>query len=204
MIEDTILTQFCVAPIDPEIAVSSEADETAYALQSIRHGRFSSTKEEEEALNAAPVSDSTLGYELEMEIDLYPGILTTFTADKHVNAKFDWGGHAPGERNFQESCRFKSEEKVLCLMYEGLDAVFPAIVVGPITEQYLRELYERDKAFQMGHDSADEAVAAWCDWDWDSIIVRPLVRLRNCWGEEMGQTVLVHRVYSFPYKKFEV
>ncbi len=35
------------------------------------------------------------------------------------------------------------------------------------------------------------------------MIVHPLVRLKNDW-EEMGDTVMVNRVYVFPYKKFEI
>lgn len=204
MIEDTTLTQLCVVPIDSNMVVSSEADETAYAVKCIGLGSYATSEEEKKALKEVSVSDNTLGYELDMEIDFAPSILTTFHADKTSNAKFSWGSHAPGESKYQEPCRFKQNEKVLCLMYEGVDTVFPAIVVGPITEEYLRELYERDKALQTGYDSADEAVAAWSDWDWDSVIVRPLVRLRNCWNEDMEETIIVHRVYLFPYKKFDI
>jgi len=35
------------------------------------------------------------------------------------------------------------------------------------------------------------------------MIIRPLVRLKNEW-EEMGDTVIVNRVYVFPYKKYQV
>ncbi len=56
---------------------------------------------------------------------------------------------------------------------------------------------------QIGYSSADEAVEKWHDWSWDSVIVRPLVRLKNDW-EEMGDTVMVNRVYVFPYKKFKL
>ena len=88
-------------------------------------------------------------------------------------------------------------------MNQGYDVVFPAIVIGSLTEEYLRELYETDSELQFGYSSADEVVEKWFDWDWDSVVVHPLVRLRNDW-EEMGEAVMIPRVYLFPYKKFEV
>lgn len=88
-------------------------------------------------------------------------------------------------------------------MYEGYDVVFPGIVVGPLTEEYVRQLYEKNKFLNTFYSSADEAIEEWVDWDWDSIIVHPLVRLKNEWGE-MGDTVIVYRVYVFPYKKYQV
>jgi len=45
--------------------VSSEAGETAYALVTIYLGSYPTTKEEKKALVSAPVSKTTLGYELE-------------------------------------------------------------------------------------------------------------------------------------------
>lgn len=92
---------------------------------------------------------------------------------------------------------------MLCLIHEGYDAVFPAIVVGPLTEAYLRTLYKTDIDLQIGYSSDDEVIEKWLDWNWDSVIVRPLVRLRNDW-EEIGETAIVNRVYLFPYKKIEV
>lgn len=54
------------------------------------------------------------------------------------------------------------------------------------------------------YNSVDEAVEDWNDWDWDSVIVRPLVRVKDTFGEAMPETVLVQRVNIFPYKRFEL
>lgn len=204
MIEDTTLTQFCVAPLDKDRIVSVEGDETAYALESIFHGSYHTTEEETKALEAAPVTKRTFGYELDMEVDLYPYILTTYTAEKKLNARYAWGDHAPGEDKYQEKCLFKEGEKVLCVLREATDVVFPAVIVGPINKEYIRSLIDRDDFFVIKYNSVDEAVEDWNDWDWDSVIVRPLVRVIDTFGEAMPETVLVQRVNIFPYKRFEL
>ncbi|MDE7462968.1 MAG: hypothetical protein K2M88_07395 [Muribaculaceae bacterium] len=203
MLEVTVINEFRVKPIDPEKVVSSVNGETAYSLESIPHGKCDIPTKEEEIISNIPVTDTTLGFESDTECDSDPYDLITYNADKSENAHYQYGDHAPGEEKYQEECRFKPGDKVLCLMYEGYDAVFPGIVVGPLTEEYLRKLYETDEDMQIGYSSADEAVEEWLDWNWDSVIVRPLVRLMNDW-KEMGETVIVNRVYVFPYKKFKL
>ncbi|MDE7465384.1 MAG: hypothetical protein K2M59_03020 [Muribaculaceae bacterium] len=203
MLEDTVINEFRVKPINPEKVVSSGEGEVAYSLETIPHGKCVTTQEEGDIISKLIATATTLGFESDMECDFYPLYLTTYNTDKSENAYYEYGDHAPGKEKYQEECRFKPGDKVLCLMYEGYDAVFPGIVVGPLTEEYLRKLYETDEEMQIGYSSADEAVEEWLDWNWDSVIVRPLVRLKNDW-EEMGDTVMVNRVYVFPYKKFEV
>lgn len=203
MIEDTIINEFRVNPISPEKFVSSSEGETAYSLETIPHGKCVTTQEEEDIISKLIATDTTLGFESNMECDLEPYSLTTYNADKSENASYNYGDHAPGKSDYQEKCQFKPGDKVLCLMYEGYDAVFPGIVVGPLTEEYLRNLYETDENMRFGYSSADDAVEQWTDWNWDSVIVRPLVRLKNDW-EEMGDTVMVNRVYVFPYRKFDI
>ena len=203
MLEDTVINEFRIKPISPEKVVSSVDGETAYSLESIPHGKCDTPTKVEEMILNIPVTETTLGFESDTECDSDPYDLITYNADKSENARYEYGDHAPGEGKYQEECRFKPGEKVLCLMYEGYDAVLPGIVVGPLTEEYLRKLYETNEDMQIGYSSADEAVEEWLDWNWDSVIVRPLVRLKNDW-EEMGDTVMVNRVYVFPYKRFEV
>lgn len=203
MLDDPTLTEFRLCPIDPQIVVSSENGETAYALQTIHHGIFLTQKETEEKLSEIGTSTATLGFEINTECDFEPFDLTTFNADKQVNSCYEYGGHTPGGKSYRAACRFNIGEKVLCLKHEGIDVVFPGIVVGSLTEEYLRQLYESDEVLQTGYSSADNAVAEWPDWEWDSIIILPLVRLNNEWTE-IGETVTVNRVYVFPYKKYQV
>ena len=203
MLEDTVINEFRVKPINPDKIVSSVNGETAYLLVSIPHGKCDIPTKEKEIISNIPVTDTTLGFESATECDSDPYNLITYNADKSENAHYQYGDHAPGEEKYQDACRYKPGDKVLCLMYEGYDAVFPGIVVGPLTEEYLRNFYETNEDLQIGYSSADEAVEEWLDWNWDSVIVRPLVRLKNDW-EEMGDTVMVNRVYVFPYNEFEV
>lgn len=201
MLEDTELTEFRLQLIDPTRIIHAEEGETAYALESVGHGTCAVSAEEREMLNELAALACTLGYELDSECDFAPYVLKTFNADKTLNGEYRYGEHQPGGERHPEPCRFRPGEKVLCLIHEGYDAVFPAVVVGPLTEDYLRRLYDVDPEMQMGYASADEAVENWPDWNWDSVVVRPLVRLRNDW-EEMNDTVMVNRVYLFKYKVF--
>ena len=203
MIEDTELIEYRLKPIDTERIISSEEGETAYELESVQHGSCVDRSEEIEKLKQLKALPCSLGFESDTECDFAPYVLKTYNADKTVNTQYNYGEHQPGGKCYSEPCKFQVGDKVLCLIHEGYDAVFPAIVVGPLTKEYLRNLYETDTEMQIGYSSADDAVERWSDWDWDSVIVRPLVRLRNDW-EEMGETVMVRRVYLFPYKKFDI
>lgn len=203
MIEDPVLTEYRMNPISPDKIVHTEDSEVAYALESVSHGTCATTKECQEVLKDIATMAYTLGFEIDLECDFAPSTLRTYNSDKTLNAEYGYGEHQPGGKRHPEPCKFQLRDKVLCLIHEGYDAVFPAIVVGPLTEEYLRNLYETDPEMQIGYSSADDAVERWLDWNWDSVIVRPLVRLRNDW-EEMGETVMVNRVYLFPYIKFEI
>ncbi len=203
MIEETIISELRLKPIDPQNVLSKENEETAYSLKTIPLGECQTQKQEDDILSRSQVSDVTLGFKSDTDCDFMPFVLVTYNSDKTVNAEYHLGNHAPGEKDYQTECRFNPGEKVLCLIYEGYDAVFPGIVVGPLTEDYIRRLYEVDEDMQIGYSSADEAVEGWDDWNWDSVIVRPLVRLKTEWSE-MGDTVIVNRVYVFPYKRYKV
>ena len=100
-------------------------------------------------------------------------------------------------------CRFQRGDKVLCLIYEGFNAVFPAIVVEPLSEEDLRRSYTAE-GWDFDNPSVDELIKNWWDWNWDSVVVRPLVRIIDCCMIPMGETVIVNRVYVFPYKKFDI
>lgn len=203
MLEDPTLAEFRVKTLSAERIVSASDGEAAYALDKVSHGDFATTDKAFQKMKSIKSTPTTLGFEIDMQCDFWPYELMTYNADKSFNAEYDFGEHSPKGKRFQEACRFKAGEKVLCLMYEGYNAVFPGIVVGPLSEDYLRELYERDEDMQIGNNSAEDAINDWRDFHWDSVIIRPLVRLNTPWGE-MEDTVIVNRVYVFPYKKFEV
>lgn len=204
MIEDTKLKQYCLKPISDDKIVSSHAGERAFGIQEISHGTCLTREEEEKKFAAIrTVRPNTFCFELETTCDFVPFELATYTADKVDNAVYTFGEHAPGEKRYKEKCRFKPGDKVLALIFEGYNAVFPGIVVGPLTEEYLRQYYNSTSCEDVRCVSEDKFVEKWIDWNWDSILIRPLVRLKNDW-EEMGEIVIVNRVYVFPYKKLEI
>lgn len=203
MIENPVLTEYRVSPISQDKIVHTEDFEVAYALESVSHGTCATTKECKSKLKDIPAMPNTLGFEIDLECDFCPSALTTYNSDKTLNAEYSYGEHQPGGNRHPEPCKFQVGQKVLCAIHEGYDAVFPGIVVGPLTEEYLRKLYETDTDLQTGYSSTDEVVEKWPDWNWDSVIVRPLVRLKNDW-EEMSETVMVNRVYLFPYKAYPI
>lgn len=72
---------------------------------------------------------------------------------------------------------FKKDDLALAVIHSIYNAIVPCEVVGPVTEDYLRNFYEHDE-FRI-HDSFEEYLDSIADWNWsrDSMIVRPLVRL---------------------------
>lgn len=201
MIEDTEFRELCVAPMNQDNIFSCEDGEKAYALKTVNLGTCIDDKSEKEKLAAAVVSADTLGFEFDFEVDMYPYVLDTYTADKQHNAHFEWGEHAPDGQKYQESCRFRPGDKVLCVVHQGYDAVVPAIVVRPMSIEDWREWFESDEFNPF--DNFEEYLEQIIDWDWDSVIVRPLVRLDRGF-EKMEEIIAIPRVYIFPYQKFEI
>ena len=163
-------------------------------------GEFKSREEAYDALlHIVYRPEKVFAYEIEVMGLIDPNVSIIYNKDLSVHAEYRKGGHHPKGTKFQEDSDFKPGDKVLCLKYAGMDAVFPAIVVGPITKEYVRNEYKNDEDAQCLCSSFSEFLNNWTDWDWDSIIVRPLVRLNFGW-EKMGETFLVNRIHVFPYK----
>ena len=204
MIEDTTLVEYRVGPLSSKQIAGSDGNETAYDLITISHGAYATEGEEYIKLKSLKCFKNTLGFEIGTECDFAPFERITYNTDKTINAEYyRFDTNRPSQNNRDRAFKYPIGEKVLCLIHQGYDAVFPAVIVGPITEEYVRNLYKTDDDMQIGYSSADEAIENWSDWEWDSVIVRPLVRLQNEW-DEMGNEVLVNRVYIFPYKQFNL
>lgn len=204
MTDDFIVDQLYIAPVNEEDIISAEPGEKAYSLVVKTLGSASHRQQAAEMIEKAIPTSNTLGFEVYCECDFEVDISETFCADKSSNAVYNYGGHHPGGDNYPEACKFKPGEKVLCALYGGTNKVFPAIVVRPLTEADVVRFYEEDEMAQIGVDSAEEFVENWLDSDWDAVVVRPLVRLKKSWDEEMGETETVQRVNLFPFKEFDV
>lgn len=203
MIEDTILTEYKVGPLDPDRILSAENGEKAYELLSVNHGVCKNAEDEKTKLTSLKSSPDTLAFELDTEVDYSPFVLETYNADKALNVAFHYGEHEPGGDKYQEPSQFKSGDKVLCILHQGMNVVIPAIVVGPVSEEYMRQEYETDEDAQLHCDSVETYLSWFEDFDWDSLVVRPLVFIENDWNP-MTETIFVPRAYVFPYKTFEV
>lgn len=199
MIEDTTLVEYRLGTLPPERIAESVGNETAYDLITVSHGAYATEGEEYAKLKSLKSGPNTLGFELDTECDFAPFELITYNADKTVNAEYRFGANRQSEGKSDRALKYAVGEKVLCLIHQGYDAVIPGVIIGPLTEDYIRNLYARDEGMQTAYSSADDAVENWSDWDRDSVVVKPLVRLKNEW-EEMGNEILVNRVYLFPYK----
>ena len=137
-----------------------------------------------------------LGYEIEQDEDMWPEIIEVYNTEKNLLSTYKHGGHRPGEKNYQEPCRFAIGEKALALMSYTL---IPVIVLGPISLEFIRENYEQDHGLYSSFEEYEKDLKEWNDWDWDNVAVHPLVKM-----DRMGDTEFVPRVYLFPYQDFAI
>ena len=55
----------------------------------------------------------------------------------------------------------------------------------------------------VAEDNIDKFISDLWDWDWDSVIVRPLVKVKTEFREISCDTT-AQRIYVFPYKELEL
>ncbi len=145
-------------------------------------------------------SSRLLGYSVEEEEDLSPFSVEVYDKGFNLLNQYECGGHAPGEPDFQEMGWLKPGIKVLAIIRGGFNVVVPCEIVGPITEEFLKAHIENDALCPMPYDELKEEM--W-DWDWDCVIVRPLVRIANEY-DTIPELALAQRVDIFPYKEFDL
>ena len=91
-------------------------------------------------------------------------------------------------------------KKVLALFEAGYNVVVPAIVLGPISNEFIRKSYEQDEEWQDLCPNLEESLKGWNDWDWDQVFVQPLVK-DYAFGK-MKDIEFTSRIYLFPYREF--
>ena len=202
--DNTTSSILALKNLDEKIRVISvEGNEKCYSLDEKTIGEFL-TQEDAiyvfKAIQYAP--ERLIGYSYEEVEDMEPWFTRTYTSNLSINAEYINGGHTPEGSEFQTPTRFQPGDKVLCILYQGLDIVFPAIYEGPLTIGYLKEMYENDEMLKIHFDSFDEYIkeGLW-NCDWDSVIVRPLVKIDN---EDWHEKMIIRRPFVFPYKKFDI
>ena len=77
----------------------------------------------------------------------------------------------------------------------------PSEVVGPITLEYARKRIEEDGP--CTDEAFRELISDLWDWDWDKIIVRPLVKIRTE-IEDIPSEIDVPRIHLFPYRDLTI
>lgn len=139
------------------------------------------------------------GYAVEENEDMWPWIYKVYDSGFNLLSEYSEGGHDPQGENWQEKCTFNPGEKVYAIYYDAFNVVLPCEIIGPITEEFVRKQYEKD---DLAPDTYEEWVDSFVDWHWDTVIVRPLVRIKNEF-EELPEFIDVNRIYLFPFNEEE-
>ena len=84
------------------------------------------------------------------------------------------------------------------MFHEPYNAIVPAILLGPVTPESGRQDFEMNDTREY-YDEYEDYVKDWDDWQWDSVEVHPLVKLK-AEHYQMVDTMIVPRVYIFPYQ----
>ena len=178
-----------------------DGDEKFWGLAEKNVGTFSNRTDAFFALSHINKSDCLFGFQIEEEEDMTPSVNEIYDSKLSLLATYTEGGHRPGGEKYHEACRFAQDEKVLALFTHTYHSVVPAIVSGPVTKDDFREMLENDPIASNFYDDYEDFIASLYDWDWDSVVVKPLIKLTNGF-DEMTDKEIVPRVYLFPYREF--
>ena len=73
-----------------------------------------------------------------------------------------------------EKCAFSPGDKVLTII--GNEVLLPSTFIGPTSEEFFKECHRKNGVTE---EDIDKFVSDLWDWDWDSVIVRPLVKVKT-------------------------
>lgn len=127
-----------------------------------------------------------------------PEIYVVYNPDFTEYSVYTEGEHEPDGNNYQEKCAFSLGDKVLAII-EG-EVLMPCTFVGSASKEFFKEMYRKRGALE---EKLDELVSQLWDWDWDSVVVKPLVKIDTGLGEMPSETT-AQRIYVFPYKELEL
>ena len=128
---------------------------------------------------------------------LQPGVVV-YTPDFIEYSEYLEGGHEPGSKNYQEKYAFSPGDRVLAII--GNELLMPCTLIGPTSEEFFKEKYRKCGAAE---DKIDEFVSQLWDWEWDTVVVKPLVKI-DIGSGEMPSEITAQRIYVFPYKELEL
>lgn len=135
-----------------------------------------------------------LGYVIESDEDMAPFLYVVYNPDFTEHSKYDEGGHNPEDEDYQTDVEYTPGQRILAVIDEML---VPCEVVGPVTVDFLRKDF--NKYGPRSEEDFQEYKSELWDWDWDKVVVRPLVKIKTEYGEISSETT-AQRIYIFPYK----
>lgn len=170
-----------------------------WALDERSLGEFQCWKDAEFALHHVVYAPNRLlAYSIETEEDMAPWLYVVYNSDFTEHSEYTEGEHEPGGNNYQEESAFSPGDRVLAIIDN--EVLIPCTFVGPTSEEFFKEKYRRHGA--ANEQAIDELVSKLWDWDWDSVIVRPLVKVETEFREISSDTT-AQRIYIFPYRTLE-
>lgn len=135
-----------------------------------------------------------LGYSIESDEDMAPFLYVVYNPDFTEHSEYTEGGHKPDDEGKQADCEYAPGQRVLAVID---DVLVPCEIIGPLTVDFLRKDFNKDGP-RSEEDFQEYKSDLW-DWDWDEVVVRPLVKIKTEFGEIASDTT-AKRIFIFPYK----
>ena len=171
-----------------------------WALDERSLGEFQCWKEAEFALHHAVYAPNRLlAYSIETEDDMAPSLYVVYTPDFTEYSEYSEGEHEPCGNNYQEKCHFSPGDKVFAIIENGL--LMPCTFVGPVSEEFFKECHRKNGV--EDEEKINKFVSELWDWDWDSVIVRPLVKVKSGFIDTSSEAT-AQRIYVFPYRELKL
>lgn len=139
-----------------------------------------------------------LGYAIESDEDMAPFLYVVYNPDFTEHSEYNEGGHDPEDEHYQTDGEYTPGQRVLAVIDEVL---VPCEVVGPVTVDFLRKDF--NKYGPRSEEDFQEYKSELWDWDWDKVVVRPLVKIKTEYGEISSETI-AQRINIFPYKTLSI
>ncbi len=159
-------------------------------------GEFQCWKDAEFALHHVVYAPNrVLAYSIETDDDMATDLYVVYTPDFAEYSEYSEGEHEPSGNNYQEKCAFSPGDKVLAIIENEL--LMPCTFVGPTSDEFFKEYHRKDGV--TDEKKIDEFVSDIWDWDWDSVVVKPLIKIETGLREVPSETT-AQRIYVFPYK----
>ena len=127
-----------------------------------------------------------------------PWHYVVYNPDFTINSEYNEGGHEPGGNNYQKEYGFSQGDKILAIVD---DVLVPCEVVGPVSVDFMRSNFDKN-GYRNEEDFQKYMSRLW-DWDWDTVIVHPLVKIKTEFGE-ISSDMTAQRIYLFPYQELKI